>query len=53
MFAYIIIHRDAVGHIFAKPIAKMFDSAQVMVGQIVIRCHHGGNCKKRSAVRLI
>ena len=31
----------AIGHIFAKPIAKMFDSAKVMVGQIVIKCTEG------------
>ena len=31
MFAYSIIYRDAIGHIFVKPIAKMFDSAKVIV----------------------
>ena len=41
MFAHIIIYRDAIGHIFAKLIAKMFDSAKVMVCQRVIQCTHG------------
>ena len=53
MFAYIIIYRGAIAHIFAKPFAKMFDSAKVMVGQRVIQCAHGGSCKKGSVVRLI
>ena len=53
MFAYIIIYRGALAHVFAKPIAKMLDSAKVMVCQIVIQCIHGISCKKGSAIRLI
>ena len=53
MFADIIIYSDTFGHIFAKPNAKLFDSAKAMVGQRVIQCTHGGSCKKGSVVRLI
>ena len=41
MLANIRIYRDAFGHIFAKPIAKMLDSAKIMVDQRVIQCTHG------------
>ena len=47
MLAYIIIYKNAIGHIFAKPTAKMFDSAQVMVGQRVIQCTQGGVAVQR------
>ena len=46
MFAYTIIYIDGIGHIFAKPIAKMFDAAKAMVGQRVIQCTHGDSFKK-------
>ena len=46
MFAYIILYRDAIGHIFAKPMAKMFDSAKVMVGKSVIQCTDGESYKR-------
>ena len=42
MFAYIKSYMDVIGHIFAKPIAKIFDSAKVMVGQKVIQRTHWG-----------
>ena len=44
MFAYTIIYKDAIEHIFAKPIAKYFNLLKVMVNQRVIRCAHGGRC---------
>ena len=53
MFAYIIIYNDVIGPIFAKLIAKMFDSAKVRVSQRVIQCTHVGSCKKGSAVLLM
>ena len=31
--------------LFAKPIAKMFDSAKVTGGQGVIQCTHKGKCR--------
>ena len=50
MFAYIIIHKNAIGHIFAKPTAKMFDSAKVIVGQRVIQCTQGGVAATKGSV---
>ena len=50
MFVYIINYRDAIGHIFAKPIAKTFVSAKVMVCQRVKQCTLVGSCKKGSKV---
>ena len=48
MLAYIKIYRDAIEHIFAKPIAKCLTLLKVMVGQRVIQCAHGGRCKTGS-----
>ena len=53
MFAYIIILQRSIGHIFARPIGKILDSAKVMVCQRVIQCTPGGSCKKRSVVQVI
>ena len=44
MFVYTIIYRDAIEDIFAKPIAKLFDSAKVLVGQRVIQCNQESCC---------
>ena len=44
MPVYIIIYRGAIGHIFAKAIAKMFDSTKVMVSLRVIQSAHEVSC---------
>ena len=35
---YIKIYRDAIGHIFAELVAKMFDSTKAMIGQRAQQC---------------
>ena len=50
MFAYIIIYRDVIGHIFAK---LRYDSAKIMVDERIIQCIHRDTCKMGSVVQLI
>ena len=45
MFENIIIYRDAIVHIFTKPIAKMFYSIKVRDGRKVLQWIHGGSCE--------